>query len=744
MVIGANGVGKSTVLNAICLGLGGDPKLLGRADDIRSFVRHGCTTASIEITVAPHPNVESPHVFRRVLDSSAGGKKGGSSICYINGQKVSVRQLRDVVRGTYQIAIDNLCTFLPQDKVGSFSGFSDTMRLLETEKTFYAGEHQEPAFYYNLHMELIQAQEDLQSAAGNVETVRDQLTKLQHEKNQLQREKERLEEREKVMQLADLYRKKQLWLQFDLYREQTIECKEKKDSMREAVKAARETLRPLEEDHVRLCTLRKKYEAQVTQLDASTVRSKKEMEKQVEKYENHDNAIEQILSDLQLLETQRSQMEKELQKAQEALAHYEETAQGNPPEQDIERDWTESQAATRRARHDYEQARRELRSSTETLHGLEERAAQSQQKLAKLSDGATQRQQRIFRMNPTLAKISSWIDANRTEFRRPVHGPIVCTVNTKSHNTSAYLEFHVPNRILNAYVVETEEDYQMLYKTMREKNIPINVVKVQHKPLSRPYSEHKLHILKEQHGVMGYLDESFTAPQPVMQALRDYAMVEKVLVGGEATQTSIDEQDLLAFLNQPDPQAADPKKQQNAVIFSSKGKKSFRFTVSKSRYAANTNIRQDEVSPAKMLAPGVSPKIIQDEEEKLAAVHEELNAFRPSMQEIQQRVTEFESVTQDAALKAQHAKKMKENWIKFQSKLTRARQKLEDCEEELRKDDVGKKKHLVSELFNRMSSSISALTSHKDERRRMIETTISLSGVTLNKSVAAAGERDAR
>ena len=67
MVVGANGTGKSTILNAICLGLGGEPKLLGRADDLRAFIMHGKDTAMIEIELAPHTNSEIK-VVRRVVD----------------------------------------------------------------------------------------------------------------------------------------------------------------------------------------------------------------------------------------------------------------------------------------------------------------------------------------------------------------------------------------------------------------------------------------------------------------------------------------------------------------------------------------------------------------------------------------------------------------------------------------------------------------------------------------------------
>lgn len=49
MIIGPNGTGKSTIVCAIALGLGGSPALLGRAKNIAEFVKSGETEAMIQI-----------------------------------------------------------------------------------------------------------------------------------------------------------------------------------------------------------------------------------------------------------------------------------------------------------------------------------------------------------------------------------------------------------------------------------------------------------------------------------------------------------------------------------------------------------------------------------------------------------------------------------------------------------------------------------------------------------------------
>jgi len=160
MVVGANGTGKSSILNAICLGLGGEPKLLGRADDLRAFIMHGKDKCSIEIELAELEGKEK-HVLKRTIDRNKGSEKGrgrGASSFYINGEKTNVQKVRELVKDTYNIAIDNLCTFLPQDKVGNFSAFSDQERLLETEKTLPTNQ-----YFYKTHMELSKKRNDVVS-----------------------------------------------------------------------------------------------------------------------------------------------------------------------------------------------------------------------------------------------------------------------------------------------------------------------------------------------------------------------------------------------------------------------------------------------------------------------------------------------------------------------------------------------------------------------------------------------------
>jgi chromosome segregation ATPase len=140
--------------------LGGQPPLLGRADDARLFIKHEKDQAIIEIELAPHKADGPVHILKRVIDRDRGSENGngkGASTYYVNGTKTPLKSVKELVSEKYNINIDNLCTFLPQDKVGNFSGFDKQALLLETEKSL-------SSTLYETHQQLIKLEKELQSS----------------------------------------------------------------------------------------------------------------------------------------------------------------------------------------------------------------------------------------------------------------------------------------------------------------------------------------------------------------------------------------------------------------------------------------------------------------------------------------------------------------------------------------------------------------------------------------------------
>jgi hypothetical protein len=66
MILGPNGTGKSTIVCAICLGLGWNPVHLGRAKEVGAFIKHGCLKSLIEIELQGHEGQRNMIVERTI------------------------------------------------------------------------------------------------------------------------------------------------------------------------------------------------------------------------------------------------------------------------------------------------------------------------------------------------------------------------------------------------------------------------------------------------------------------------------------------------------------------------------------------------------------------------------------------------------------------------------------------------------------------------------------------------------
>ena len=172
--------------------------MLGRASEIGTFVMNGEDAGEILIEIENTEGGVNP-VIRRVIERDSSRKAN----FWWNDAPVSAKFVRETALNKFQITVDNLCTFLPQDRVGSFSGFDSKALLVETEKSLSSSQH-----LFHLHQELIEAQKELKGGNNHVETLEEKLQQLQVENQRLEREKERMEERQLALEQAELLEKK--------------------------------------------------------------------------------------------------------------------------------------------------------------------------------------------------------------------------------------------------------------------------------------------------------------------------------------------------------------------------------------------------------------------------------------------------------------------------------------------------------------------------------------------------------
>jgi len=226
-----------------------------------------------------------------------------------------------------------------------------------------------------------------------------------------------------------------------------------------------------------------------------------------------------------------------------------------------------------------------------------------------------------------------------------------------------------------------------------------------------------MQMLKEEHGVVGYLDEAFSANEFVMEAIRDTANVQSVLVGTAQTQASIDKHNLLRTLGTDE--TGRPK---SFCIFAcDRSGKSYKYMGNMSRYSGKINTSIDEITPPRMLAPGVSNMEKEELKQAMFQHRKEVEEIQPDIDKARVEYERFVQLGKEAESRYAHARETIAKIQKYKNSFQNAKNKLADMEEEANRDTTIETRSLQKKLKNVMSSYVSALRSIADANKRMMD-----------------------
>jgi structural maintenance of chromosomes protein 5 len=126
-ILGANGSGKSSVVCALCLGLGGTPSNMERGGDLKGFVMNGKESAKIKLTLKGRPGDNGDWEITRIITRNKSANKW-----IVNGEETASEDVLDFLRNGMSINMDNFCMFLPQERVGNFTKMNSGELLIST------------------------------------------------------------------------------------------------------------------------------------------------------------------------------------------------------------------------------------------------------------------------------------------------------------------------------------------------------------------------------------------------------------------------------------------------------------------------------------------------------------------------------------------------------------------------------------------------------------------------------------
>ncbi|KAJ6095329.1 hypothetical protein N7486_006075 [Penicillium sp. IBT 16267x] len=510
MVIGPNGTGKSTLVCAICLGLGWGPQHLGRAKDLGEFVKHGCREATIEIELARHPNGTRNPVISRTIK-----RDGNKSSFTLNGQAASKAVVMKLAQ-EFAIQVDNLCQFLPQDKVAEFAALTP-IDLLHSTQRAAAGQDM-----VDLHDNL----KKLRSAQKKIEMDnrgdKDMLSNLENRQEMQRADVERMRQRAEIQQKIDNMESFRPYVEYKDWHRGFEELKEKKKRGEEEYEQLRLDLAPAMEaveskvkykDNI--SHVKDARENQVEQLSTLAQARGKEMENLDREVKNFNATIE--------AERKSGQKHREEAGLVQQTIHKLKREQENGAVEFNPDDYNQQLHEKRRELREIETKAGAINSSklplAERFMELKSLIQTEVQKLERLGSQLGRQENKLAILSKDTHKAYKWVLQNQDKFEKEVFGPPLVTCSVTDPRYADAIESCLMRTDITAFTTQSRNDFRTLQRALNGElglsDISIKTITISLDSMRAPLSRDDLQRL----GFEGFARDYLQGPDPVIAML---------------------------------------------------------------------------------------------------------------------------------------------------------------------------------------------------------------------------------
>ncbi|KAF8658782.1 hypothetical protein HU200_059268 [Digitaria exilis] len=370
LVVGPNGSGKSSLVCAIALGLAGDPNILGRASSVGAFVKRGEVAGHVKISLRGDTPEERICITRKIDTKN-------KSEWLLNGTIVPKKEVIDIIR-KFNIQVNNLTQFLPQDRVSEFAKLSPIQLLEETEKA--VGDPDLPV----QHHQLVERSKEVKALEVALKQKEHTLNSLKALNAQQEKDVERVRLRDNLLKKAELMKKKLPWLKYDKMKKEFIDIVQEqekiaKEKMEEAARIWDDAKGPIEELKKKKATYTSNMKKIVNQVNENMTNRQKVTDQELQL----NRELKATFDDIDDLKKQEKSRQHRILKAKEDLAAAEKELEDLQP---------------------YEQPRAEMEMESKNNKLLQ----------ALQSTGAD-----------NIIEAYHWVQQNKKNFRREVYGPVL-------------------------------------------------------------------------------------------------------------------------------------------------------------------------------------------------------------------------------------------------------------------------------------------------------------------------------
>ncbi|NWZ54381.1 SMC5 protein, partial [Haliaeetus albicilla] len=532
MIVGANGTGKSSIVCAICLGLAGKPSFIGRADKVGLFVKQGCLKGVVEVELAKTPD--------NIIITREIQVVNNTSTWFINRKPTTLKTVEEQI-AALNIQVDNLCQFLPQDRVGEFAKLSKIELLEATEKSVG------PPEMYQFHCELKNFREKERELEVNKHIrerenlFRDKTNSLEKMRQRLERYKqdvERYHERKRHLDLIEMLERKRPWVEYENVRQQHEEVKQSRDQAKEELKNLKEMQFPVKKKIQETEEYFKNLDIKIRDKASEIKDVSQKCKQKQDALEMKDKQIEEIHQALRMKKDEEMDRQVKIHNTQKMIEEWKNELSTMAVSADLQPQTDAVNNELKKLQEERANIDSDISDLTAEKMNQKREEKRITDRLGQLNNIMNMKEENLKGKFRDTHSALMWLRNNKDKFKKKVCEPMMLEINMKDNRHAKYVENHISSNDMRAFVFESQEDMEKFLMRDHQK-LRVNAVcapaesHAESLP-SRPIEE--LH----RYGFFSYLRELFDAPHPVMSYLCSQYHVHDVPVGTEKTRNMIE------------------------------------------------------------------------------------------------------------------------------------------------------------------------------------------------------------
>jgi len=441
-------------------------------------------------------------------------RDGNKSNYTVNGRLQGKKAVIELAR-SLSIQIDNLCQFLPQDKVVEFAAMTPIQLLRETQRAVASQE------LIDMHEELKDLRRKQKDAQAKSTADQDSLTNLESRQRLQEADVERMREREQIVKHVRMLEAARPFAQ---YRSARAIARQSKDRRQEA----QNELTNLEaevEPAMRAANVKEQYKRQIEKVVA-------ERKNGIIKIERHADVIDRKFQDLHdkhnqttnEFRTERDSGKKnrnEIARVEQLIGNLKRQMQEQPSELDVsaynER-IREKQRVIRSSKEQIAELQKKQGDVTQRGRDKNARIQQAERDLKSLESQAGKQNSKLQGASADTAKLWQWVQQHQDRFEKPVFGPPIVECSVKDPNFVDQIESLFQRGHMLSFTVQTNNDFRTFSDAGAGLNLSetnIRTMSIGLAPFRPPIGEEEM----KRYGFDGWALDYLNGPEPVLAML---------------------------------------------------------------------------------------------------------------------------------------------------------------------------------------------------------------------------------